>query len=81
MIDTDQPELSYSATLRRINNWPVSERLALIQDILRAVSPLVTETAPVKHTWEQASGLLAGPWPTPSDEDVERWLDERRQAM
>ncbi|MGH2514496.1 MAG: hypothetical protein ACRDHP_02470 [Ktedonobacterales bacterium] len=82
MIDTDQQaESGYSATLQRISQWPVSERLALVQDILRTVSPLVAETPPVKHTWEQASGLLAGPWPTPSDEDVERWLDERRQAM
>jgi hypothetical protein len=77
MATHDVNPVSYTAILEAIREWPVEERLALMHDILRTLAP--SDGAPIrKNTWAQASGLLAGPWPPPSDEDVERMLDESR---
>lgn len=80
MMDTErQTDSEYSSVLQRVSRWPSSERLALVQDILRMLSAVLNDERQEKDTWKQASGLLAGPWPTPTDEDVARWLEERRE--
>lgn len=80
MMDTKrQSDSEYASVLERVSHWSSSERLALVQDILRTLSTSLNESRQEKDTWKQASGLLAGPWPTPTDADVERWLEERRE--
>lgn len=37
------------------------------------------ESQPRKRTLQRALGLLATDGPAPTDEDIERWLDEHRQ--
>lgn len=78
MATRDEAGSDYSAIVQIISGWPVEERLALMHDILRTLIPGGDIPTP-KNTWEQASGLLAGPWPAPTDADVERMLDESRR--
>ena len=68
----------YDTVLRIIYQWPPADRLALIQDILKNLAP---EFEIVQHkgsTLKQALGLLATDEPAPSDEEIERWIAERR---
>jgi hypothetical protein len=80
MADTLDQHLDYAAVLHAIREWPIEERLALMHDILRTLPKSgVDESArQSKRTWKEATGLLAGTWPTPTDADVERLLDEYR---
>lgn len=39
----------------------------------------LAEKRPRKRTLQRALGLLATDGPTPTDEDIEQWLDEHRQ--
>lgn len=77
MTAHDDATDEYATIIQVISDWPVEERLALLRDILRTLTPADSVTRP-KNTWEQASGLLAGPWQAPSDADVERLLGESR---
>lgn len=70
----------YKAILAAINAWPLPYRLALMQEILRVMTPEMSPTQPSqsKHGFERARGLLASDQPPPSDEEVEQWLEEHR---
>ena len=68
----------YDALLATISAWPMEHQLALVQDILKIITGEVARHTTRKPTLQQAAGLLAGSWPPPSDEEVNRWLDEAR---
>lgn len=65
----------YETILALVRAWPAAQRFTLVQDVLVTLAP--TEREP-RQTLQQARGLLATERPAPSDEDVARWLDERR---
>ncbi len=76
-----QAPADYDATLARVNAWPEHYRLALMQDILRALTAAdAPQAAPRKqrHGLERARALRPTDQPPPSDEEVERWLEEHR---
>jgi hypothetical protein len=66
MATLDTSQANYVEILSEIRKWPIEERLALMHDILETLAPANGSPIP-KSTWEQASGLLAGSWPTPLD--------------
>ncbi|HMQ56025.1 MAG TPA: hypothetical protein PKD98_28350 [Anaerolineae bacterium] len=75
---------NYNTIFETVRNWPVTERLSLMKDILNTL-PAEMESAEVKHrpsapsTLEEALGLLAGSRKTaPSDEEIQSILHERR---
>ena len=73
------PALDRDTILKAVQNWPSDDQVALAKEILRRASEL-------RHKQSQAPavpsaslrGLLANGEPAPSDEEVERWLDEHR---
>ncbi|MBI1299413.1 hypothetical protein GC175_31175 [bacterium] len=71
----------YNHVLTTVNNWSPAQRIALIQDVLEALAPGIDakEPAASAKTLEMALGLLANDRPSPSDEQVDIWLKERRE--
>lgn len=72
---------NYVAILAQVNAWPEAFRLALMRDLLQALTATGTPPAPRrrKHGLEHAIGLLATDRPAPTDEEVEQWIDELRR--
>ena len=72
------PILDRETILRVIQTWPQDEQVALAQDILRrAGAPLAEEPLDPPDS-RGLAGLLENGQPAPSDEQVERWLEEDR---
>ena len=70
--------LNYETILKTVRAWPPATRLTLVQDVLKTLEPELSPTPRRRHALKQLWGLLATDRPPPSDEEVERWLDERR---
>src|SRR5579872_1532873 len=66
----------FDELLHSVRAWPTADRLRLAQAILKTVETDVRPTPRRKIPAAEAEGLLSGPWPTPSDEDVKRLVDE-----
>jgi hypothetical protein len=77
------PPLDHDRILETVRRWPRDAQLALARELLHAavVPPeyddLVEAPAPVT-SWRNLIGLLATDQPPPSDEEIERWREERR---
>ena|ERR1041385_5765885 len=66
-------------------NWPLAMRYSLIRDILDMLAKQEAQYRPspsasARNTLDRALGLARTDQPPPSDEEVRRWLDERRTA-
>ena len=70
--------ISYEGVLKIVSQWPTAQQMALVEDVLKAISPRVEPPKKRQRTLGQALGLLATDRAAPTDEEVERWLDERR---
>ncbi len=70
------PTADREAILRTIETWPVEDRVALAQVILRRATGQLTQ--PQRPSWQQLAGLASTGQPPPSDEEVARWLGEHR---
>jgi len=68
----------YEQILTIVRTWSAAQRFTLVQDILSTLAPIETPHSVSRPTLEQARGLLAAGRPAPSDEEIARWLDERR---
>jgi len=67
----------YQIILKTVRTWPLDKRLILAQDLLRMVESEVRTPRP-QSSFNQALGLLATDEPPPTDEEVERILEEER---
>jgi hypothetical protein len=76
-MDTKQ-NIDYATILRIITDWPVSQRVVLMQDVLKTIAPAAEAPRPRRKTLQEARGLLATDQPPPTDEQIQQWLDERR---
>lgn len=69
--------------LEAIRDWPVDEQTLLAREILERVRE-ASVAVPIKEpplappNSKGLAGLLATDQPPPTDEEVERWLDEHR---
>lgn len=72
--ETDMEQ--YREILATASKLPSNLRLSLVQAILRTLEPDVGSSKRMPMPAAEATGILAGSWPTPSDEDVERMVDE-----
>ncbi|HEY8284691.1 MAG TPA: hypothetical protein VIJ28_09935 [Chloroflexota bacterium] len=70
------PITAQQEILRKIETWPVEDQVALAHLILEHASMRAATARP--PSWRQLAGLAATGHPPPSDEEVARWLDERR---
>jgi len=70
--------INYESILLAVKRWPAARRFALVQDVLRTLAAESEPQPPRERTLEQALRLMPPGQPAPTDEEVERWLDERR---
>jgi hypothetical protein len=68
--------MNRSTILRAIQKLPPDEQKALLRDMLALLS--TTEKPFVAPKSSRLAGLFANGKPSPSDDDVARWLDEHR---
>jgi hypothetical protein len=79
MSTIESPE--YRSVCETVARWPAAQRHALVQEILAMRDREATRSetpAPRVSTLARAIGIGRGEGPPPTDEEVERWLDERR---
>jgi hypothetical protein len=69
----------YSSVFKIIRGWSPSLRATLITRLIDELAREAEPPRPRKSTLERARGLLSNGSPPPSDEEVERILDEYRQ--
>ncbi|MGH9751714.1 MAG: hypothetical protein ACREA2_02935, partial [Blastocatellia bacterium] len=68
--------IGYEGVLKIVSQWPTAQQIALVEDVLRTISSRVEPPRQRRRTLDQALGLLATDRPSPTDEEVEQWLDE-----
>jgi len=72
--------LTHEKIVKTVQTWPNARRLKLVQDILKDMSDDYEPKPTPKNTLDRALGLLRNytDAPPPTDEEVERWLEEER---
>jgi hypothetical protein len=70
----------YQQVLERVQEWPTTSRLTLIQDIIETINREQVSILRGEHdTLSTALGLLvSSDKKPPTDDEVARWLDEHR---
>jgi hypothetical protein len=82
----DSQVVNHENILEIVRRWSPGRRFALAQDILATLATELEKSTPSTSTSEErpstlqkALGLLStGDSPAPSDDDIQRWLDEYR---
>lgn len=69
---------SYESVLNIVSHWPSIQQQALVNDVLKMISPRVEPPKVRRETLNEALGLLATDQPAPADAEVKQWLEERR---
>jgi hypothetical protein len=76
---------NYKSVLETVRGWSPRKRVSLVQDILATLAPELEKPAGStlaseegRGTLQEALGLLSSGGPVPSDEEVQKWLDEYR---
>ena len=70
--------LTYDQVLETVHTWPPAKRISLAQDLLKSLASEIETSRPKRNTFKKALGLLTTGQPAPTDEDIRRWLEERR---
>ncbi len=74
------PSTDYETIRAIIHGWSPDLRAALIHDLINTLIKETAEPRSRKKTLHEALGLANNGGPSPTDEEVQRWLDERREA-
>jgi len=74
------PSTDYETIRAIIHAWSPDLRAALIHDLINTLVIETEESRPRKKTLHEALGLANNGGPAPTDEEVQSWLDERREA-
>jgi len=75
-----EPASDYESIRAIVAAWPPALRATLMHDLINTLVKETDEPRPRKKTLHEALGLANNGEPAPSDEEVQRWLDERREA-
>lgn len=78
-MDSHDP-LEFNRMLGRVRQWPPGARMALVRAVLQSLPSATPTDDDRAATLDLARGLLATDRPPPSDEDIARWLHERRMT-
>jgi hypothetical protein len=70
--------ISYKTVLETVHGWPPATRLTLVQDVLKTLTRETETARPKRDTLRKALGLLTTSHLPPTDEEVTRWVEERR---
>jgi hypothetical protein len=75
-----EPIPDYETIRAIVAAWPPALRAALLHDLIDSLVQVAKESKFRKKTLGLALGLANNGGPAPSDEEVQRWLDEHREA-
>lgn len=75
---TQMETSSYDSVLKIISRWSPVQQKALVDDVLKMISPRIEPPRQKRPTLSEALGLLATDQPAPTDAEVKQWLDEHR---
>ena len=75
---TQMETISYDSVLKIISRWSPVQQKALVDDVLKMISPRIEPPRQKRPTLSEALGLLATDQPAPTDAEVKQWLDEHR---
>jgi hypothetical protein len=64
--------------LKIVRDWPSARRITFMQAVLQTLAPAEVAEPTHQARLDRALDLLTTNQPAPSDEEVARWLDERR---
>jgi len=70
--------LDRAAILQAVHTWAPDEQRALAREILRHADEAAAEEPLAPPNSASLAGLLSTKQALPTDEEVARWLDERR---
>jgi hypothetical protein len=71
--------LAYGEVLLAVDRWPRERRLALMRHLLETIDDdAEAKEERRREALRNLRGMLKTSEPPPTDEDVRRWLDERR---
>ncbi len=73
------PSLDHDTIMHAVQQWPREQQLELAREILQAAATNTPRPAPSQDSWQRLVGILATDQPAPSDEEIERWREERRE--
>lgn len=68
----------YQTILTIVRDWPPAQQFMLVREVLRTLAPDAGARPPGRETLAAARGLLATDRPAPTDQEITRWLEERR---
>ena len=73
-----RPEIN--SILKQVQGWPPEDREALAKELLEPAAAPTTAAEP-RDTLSRAKAIAASMTrPSPTDEEVEQWMDEHRVA-
>ena len=70
----------YQEIVTRVRSWAPELRLALAEELLRSLHPVLAHEECPGIPAEQVRGLAASTAAPPNDETVQRWIDEYRMG-
>ena len=70
--------LDYDAILSQVQDWPVGQRIALMEDLLHTLARDSKKDAPSKKTYAKALGLLQHDAPASADKNMAAWRAQHR---
>ncbi len=70
--------LSYEQVRDAVRGWPPQLRIVLMRELLDTLTEPAEARERKRKALSELFGMLKTDKPAPSDEDVARWLDERR---
>ncbi len=70
--------LSYEKVRDAVRAWPPQLRIVLMRELLDTLTEPAEAQERKRKSLFELFGMLKTDKPAPSDEDVARWLDERR---
>lgn len=68
----------FEGILAQVRAWAPEMRLALAEELLRTLHPVLRPSGPRGVPAEQVRGLAAGAGPAPDDDTVRQWIQEHR---
>ncbi len=70
--------INYETTLNNIRQWTIAQRFALLQDVLKTLTPEPEKPRVRERTLEHALRIVPLDREPPTDDEVKQWLDEHR---
>ncbi|HJT78659.1 MAG TPA: hypothetical protein VJ739_15760 [Gemmataceae bacterium] len=68
----------FEGVVARVRAWPPEMRLALAEELLRSLHPVLRPSGPHGVPADQVRGLAAGTGPAADDDTIKQWVHGHR---